>query len=57
VAQTPEQQRGTLFARIRMKLTFFSLRASGTRLTGKHWATPFTSPQLAASQAQARSGI
>jgi hypothetical protein len=50
------QQRGALFARLRMELTLISLRASGTRLTGKHWATPFTSSQPAASRARPRSG-
>ena len=40
-----------------MELTLISLRASGTGLTGKHWATPFTSSQPAASRAWARSGI
>jgi len=42
MAQTPEQQRGALFDRLRMELMLISLRASGARLTGKHWATPFT---------------
>jgi hypothetical protein len=42
MTQTPEQQRGALFARLRMELTLIIFRASGTHLTGKHWATPFT---------------
>ena len=33
---------GALFARLRMELTLFSLRASGTHLTEKHLGTPFT---------------
>ena len=57
MAQTPEQQRGALFDRLRMELMLISLRASGARLTGKHWATPFTSSPPAASRAWARSGI
>ena len=57
MAQTSEQQRGVPFARLRMELTLVSLRASGTRLSGKHWATPFISSQPAASRARARSGI
>jgi hypothetical protein len=40
-----------------MELTLVSPRASGTRLSGKHWATPFISSQPAASRARACSGI
>ena len=57
MAQTPEQHRGALFARPQMELTLISLRASGTRLTRKHWAAPFTSSQPAACRSRARSGI
>jgi hypothetical protein len=42
MAQTPEQQRGALTARLRMELTLIILRASGTHLAAKHWATPLT---------------
>jgi hypothetical protein len=57
MAQTSEQQRGAPFAWLRMELTLISLRASGTRLTGKHWVAPYNSSQLAASQARARKGF
>jgi hypothetical protein len=57
MAQTPEQHRGALFARPQMELTLISLRASGTRLTRKHWAAPFTYSQPAACRSRARSGI
>jgi len=40
-----------------MELTLISVRASGTSRTGKHWATPYISSQLAASRARPRSGI
>ena len=41
---TPEQliqRRGATFARLRMEAQLYSLRASATRFTGKHWAAPY----------------
>jgi len=35
----------------------YSLRASATRLTGKHWAAPYASSLLARSRARARCGV
>ena len=58
-ASTPEQlcQRcGATFARLRMAAQLYSLRASATRLTGKHWAAPYASSLLARSRARARCG-
>ena len=58
-ASTPEQlcqRRGATFARLRMAAQLYSLRASATRLTGKHWAAPYASSLLARSRARARCG-
>jgi hypothetical protein len=57
---TPEQlcqRRGARFARLRMEAQLYSLRASATRLTGKHWAAPYASSLLARSRARARCGV
>jgi hypothetical protein len=57
---TPEQlcqRRGATFARLRMQAQLYSLRASATRLTGKHWAAPYASSLLPRSQARARCGV
>jgi len=59
-ASTPEQlcqRRGATFARLRMAAQLYSLRASATRLTGKHWAAPYASSLLARSRARARCGV
>ena len=40
------QRRGATFARLRMEAQLCSLRASATRLTGKHWAAPYASSLL-----------
>ena len=43
---TPEQlcqRRSATFARLRIEAQLCSLRASATRLTGKHWAAPSAS--------------
>ena len=59
LASTPEQlcqRRGAMFARLRMAAQLYSLRASATRLTGKHWAAPYASSLLARSRARARCG-
>jgi hypothetical protein len=56
---TPEQlcqRRGATFARLWMAAQLYSLRASATRLTGKHWAAPYASSLLARSRARARCG-
>jgi hypothetical protein len=45
------------FARLRMEAQLYSLQASATRLTGKHWASPYASSLLARSRAQARCGF
>jgi hypothetical protein len=45
------------FARLRMEAQLYSLRASATRLTGKHWAAPYASSLLPRSRARARCGI
>ena len=57
---TPEQlcqRRGATFARLRMEAQLYSLRASATRLTGKHWAAPYASSLLPRSRARARCGV
>jgi hypothetical protein len=41
---------------LRMAAQLYSLRASATRLTGKHWAAPYASSLLARSRARARCG-
>ena len=51
---TPEQlcqRRGATFARLRIEAQLYSLRASATRLTGKHWAAPYASSLLPRSRA------
>jgi hypothetical protein len=56
---TPEQlcqRRGATFARLRIEAQLYSLRASATRLTGKHWAAPYASSLLPRSRARARCG-
>jgi hypothetical protein len=56
----PEQRchrRGATFARLRMAAQLYSLRASATRLTGKHLAAPCASSLLARSRARARCGV
>jgi hypothetical protein len=56
---TPDQlcqRRGATFARLRMAAQLYSLRASATRLTGKHWEAPYASSLLARSRARARCG-
>jgi hypothetical protein len=58
-ASTPEQlcqRRGATFARLRMAALLYSLRASATRLTGKHWAAPYASSLLDRSRARALCG-
>jgi hypothetical protein len=53
---TPEQlyqRRGATFARLRMEAKLYSLRASATRLTGKHWAALYASSLLPRSRARA----
>ena len=35
----------------------YSLRASATRITGKHWAAPYASSLLPRSRARARCGV
>ena len=57
---TPEQlcqRRSATFARLRMEAQLYSLRASATRLTGKHWAAPYASSLLSRSRARARCGV
>jgi len=57
---TPEQlcqRRGATFARLRMEAQLYSLRASATRLTGKHWAAPYASSLLARSRSRTRCGV
>ena len=57
---TPEQlcqRRGATFARLRMEAQLYSLRASATRLTGKHWATPYAHSLLPRSRARAWCGV
>jgi hypothetical protein len=57
---TPEQLcqgRGATFARLRIAVQLYSLRASATRLTGKHWAAPYASSLLARSRARAWCGV
>ena len=57
---TPEQlcqRRGATFARLRMEAQLYSLRASATRLTGKHWAALYASSLLPRSRARARCGF
>jgi len=57
---TPEQlcqRRGATFARLRVEAQLYSLRASATRLTGKHWAAPYASSLLPRSRARARCGV
>ena len=57
---TPDQlcqRRGVTFARLRMEAQLYSLRASATRLTGKHWAAPYASSILPRSRARARCGV
>ena len=51
------QRRGATFARLRMESQLYSLRASATRLTGKHWAAPYASSLLPRSWARARCGV
>jgi hypothetical protein len=51
------QRRGATFARLRMEAQLYSLRASATRLTGKHWAAPYASSLLPRSRARARCGV
>jgi hypothetical protein len=54
---TPEQlcqRRGATFARLRMEAQLYSLRASATRLTGKHWAAPYASSLFPRSRAGLR---
>jgi len=51
------QRRGATFARVRMAAQLYILRASATRLTGKHWAAPYASSLLARSRARARCGV
>jgi len=46
--------RGATFARLRMEAQLYSLRASATRLTGKHWAAPYASSLHPRSRARAR---
>ena len=56
-SMTPEQlcqRRGATFARLRMEAQLYSLRASATRLTGKHWAAPYASSLHPRSRARAR---
>ena len=56
---TPEQlcqRRGATFTRLRMEAQLYSLRASATRLTGKHWAAPYAS-SLLRSRARAQCGV
>ena len=58
-SSTPEQlcqRRGATFARLRMAAQLYSLRASATLLTGKHWAELYASSLLARSRARARCG-
>jgi hypothetical protein len=50
-------RRGATFARLRMQAQLYSLRASATRLTGKHWAAPYASLLLPRSRARARCGV
>jgi len=40
-----------------MEAQLYSLRASATRLTGKHWAAPYASSLLPRSRARARCGV
>jgi hypothetical protein len=57
---TPEQlcqRRGATFARLRMEAQLYSLQASATRLTGKHWAALHASSLLARSRARSRCGV
>jgi hypothetical protein len=57
---TPEQlcqRRSATFARLRMEAQLYSLRASATRLTGKHWAAPYASSLLPRSRARAGCGV
>ena len=57
---TPEQlcqRRGARSPRLRMEAQLYSLRASATRLTGKHWAAPYASSLLPRSRARARCGV
>jgi hypothetical protein len=51
------QRRGATFARLRMGAQLCSLRASATRLTGKHWAALYASSLLPRSRARARCGV
>jgi hypothetical protein len=47
---TPTQlchRHGATLDRLRMAVQLYSLRASATRLTGKHWAAPYASSLLA----------
>jgi hypothetical protein len=52
--EQPCQRRGATFARLRMEAQLCSLRASATRLTGKHWAASYASSLLPRSRARAR---
>jgi len=57
---TPEelcQRGGATLARLRMEVQLYSLQASATRLTGKHWAAPYASSLLPRSWARARCGV
>jgi len=51
------QRRGATFARLRMEAQLYCLRASATRLTGKHWAAPYASSLLARSRSRVRCGV
>ena len=53
---TREQHRGVLYGKLRTELTLFCLKASGTRLTGKHWALPLASPRAAGARSRALRG-
>ena len=53
---TREQHRGVLYGKLRTELTLFCLKASGTHLTGKHWALPLASQRAAGAWSRARRG-